>query len=435
MKLKAFLKLTILLGLLNLFPYYVPSVSAQGHLQTLIDETPEGGTVTLLDHTYEEEITISKPVTLIGSDHTVIRSCSNQPIIQVESDHVRLENIKIEHCEDPEPSISEPAIFVSGDNIHLEKLHVNSQSIGIQFDGVTNSVIEGGSITTNGTSNGIDVWESSQNRIQGVQIETVIDGIYLERSSDSEISENDIQFARYGIHLMYSDDVLIKENHSYQNFTGAMVMTSTNATITGNTFSENNLNVNSQGLFLFDAHQATVTENTLSENRIGINMISAEDNSLTQNGITSNFIGLQFNTTKDNLISDNSFNGNVNELQAVNSTENDVERNFWDSSIKLEKQSEGVSIFPYQAEPLYLLLTEDVPAYQLFFDSPSMTVIEALFKVPKETVMQDAYPLMQPPITHEEDGFQLLPTILKLVLGSCLTLIGIKLFTFRRKRI
>ncbi len=432
------------------------TVMGEGHIQSLIDEASSGGVIHLLDHTYEEEIVITKPITLIGSEHTKLRFCSNNPMITIQANQVRLENIHVEYClndknigtstgasdteahehdhQRTESAINtkQSAISLTGDRIEIDNIHVTSSTAGIQLDGVTNSVINGGTITTNGSGNGIDVWQSTENIIQNVEIQDVHDGIYLEQGSKNMILNNRIQSARYGIHLMYSDHVIIQSNNSNQNFTGAMIMTSNGVKVLDNSFSDNNLNVNSQGLLLFDAHRTTVTKNRLTENRVGIFMESATENTIMNNRLTNNFIGVQFNNTNENVITTNSFIGNVNELQAVNSTENDVNQNYWDASIKLEKYKEGVSLFPYRADPLYLLLTEDVPAYQLFFDSPGITVLKTLLEVPSESVMQDHQTLMDPPQESNGAVFHLLSFILKLVLGICFMVIGLQLFKIRR---
>ncbi|MGD6803813.1 MULTISPECIES: right-handed parallel beta-helix repeat-containing protein [Rossellomorea] len=452
---KKYIGISALSLLFILFLTKPDSATSEGQLQALIDQASAGSAVTLLDHTYEDEIIITKPITLIGSEYTVIRSCSNQPLLQVQADDVKLQNIQLEHCKDDdstigpqaqsgaghehdnheqeETEIGGPSIYLAGSNITLDNIQINSRSTGIRLDGVTNSVIKGGKITTNGAGHAIDVWDSTENVIQGVEINHVLDGIYMERGSKNKILQNNIQSARYGLHLMYSDEVVVQSNLSHQNFTGAMVMTTNNAQVIDNTFSFNNSNVHSQGLLLFDADDTIVRNNTITQNRVGIFMESAEGNEVMDNLITSNFIGVQFNKTNQNTVTNNSFIGNVNELQAVDSIKNNVDHNYWDASMKLQQGNEGTSIFPYAAEPLYLLLTEDTPAYQLFFDSPGITVLKALFKVPAENVMQDENPLMTPPVQPDGDGFNLLPFILKVFIGLGFTIIGIKLFNTRRK--
>ncbi|UOQ84085.1 right-handed parallel beta-helix repeat-containing protein [Gracilibacillus salinarum] len=414
---------------------FTSTVKADEKIQSIIDDTPANGIVELLDHTYEAEIVITKPVTIIGSDYTVISSCSDQPVITVKSNDVRLENVQVKRCdsEKPEDALDEnPSISLTGTHIELSNVDVKGSGIGIQLDNVSQSRISGGSVHSNGAGNGIDIWESTDNIIENVQITDTLDGIYLERGSNNALIGNDIQHARYGMHLMYSDNVLMEDNQSHHNFTGAMIMESDRVKVFNNTFYANNSNVNSQGLLLFAAPETEVINNTIDGNRVGIFIEDAYENSLRNNHVTGNFTGVQFQNTENNEVRNNSFIGNVNDVQAVGGTSNQVTGNYWDGSLKLEDGSSGVSLFPFQAEPLYLLLTEDVSAYQLFFDSPSMKVIKAMFNVPSDSVMEDTLPLVHAPASLKTDEPTILSTLLTLLTGLCLTFLGLNLFKYRR---
>ncbi|WP_377918647.1 right-handed parallel beta-helix repeat-containing protein [Bacillus songklensis] len=400
---------------------------AESELQTKIDALPEGGTLKLIDSIYDGEIVINKPITIEGGKNTVIRSCSDQPVVTLKDDGVVLKNLKIEQCSKTSDTT---AIYVTGKNHHLENMQIQSNHYGIKLNRASGIVIEKGSITTAGAGNGIDLWESDHNLIQNVHFENVRDGVYLEGSNGNQLRNNKMEKARYGIHLMFCKDVLVQGNQSTHNFTGIMSMQTDGVKIIENEFNVNNDNVNSQGVLLYDAYRTTILRNEISQNRVGLYMESSRENMITHNIISGNFTGIQFKNANQNTIQQNTFIANVNESQAVKSTDNQIKNNYWDAALKLDANRNGISILPYRADPLFLILTKDVPEYQLFFDSPGMIVLQKLIKSPENEIMKDPQPLTDMPLRAAKPS--LISILLTVLISTSMIMIGIKLFRLGR---
>ncbi|MEH6889358.1 NosD domain-containing protein [Bacillus sp. JJ864] len=364
---------------------------AQDTLQSQIDAAPEYGIVKIPSGNYNEAIVLSKPVTLEGTGEVTVRSCRKEPVITVKGQSVTLKHIKVEQCSSKADT---EAIHVTGKNHRLKNLQIYTKQFGIKFNETSGTVVEGGLIKGNSKGNGIDLWESNNNVIQGIEIDKVRDGIYIENSHFNRISRNAIGNSRYGIHIMFSNHITVQNNKSHNNITGAMVMGTKDTKIERNELTFNNRNVNAQGLLLYDAENTETIGNRISYNRVGMYVENANNNRISDNEVTENFIGMQFKNANENHVSDNVFIGNVNESQAINSTENKIIHNYWDAPLKLDTKGNGFSSIPYSADPFFLTLTNEVPEYQLFFQAPGMIVLQTLLKSPENQVLTDTEPMM-----------------------------------------
>lgn len=389
----------LLIASLILILYAIPSTShAEGTLQQQIDAVPSGGTLLLKDQIYEETIVLSKPITIRGTDGTKIKSCTKEPVITISGESVTLKNLQVESCNSNKAAA---AIAVSGEKHHLENLKIKSNEYGIKMDGANQSAITNIELFGEGRENGIDLWESSDNIISNSKIRQVQDGIYLENSHRNKIINNDIQESRYGVHLMFCNQTEVTGNLSKNNSTGTMIMGTKDTIVENNKLLENNMNVHSQGILLYDASNTSLKNNEIRANRVGIFVDHANGNVIEENRWSENFIGMQFNQSHENTVRNNSFIGNVNDSQAINSQDNTIAQNYWDQSLKLDQEGNGISIIPYASDPYFLALSSYNPEYQIFFHSPGMMVLQKLMKSDEELLLRDETPRMT---AYEELG-------------------------------
>ena len=366
-------------------------VFADQSLQSRIDSTAEGDTLFLAKGDYHETIVLDKPITLVGEKGVTFKSCSTKPMITVTGQDVSLKGISIVSCSKDE---SPAAISVNGKNHLLEDLTINTTVLGIQFDNTERTFIRNINIKGQDRGTGIDLWQSNSNSFEGIQMDHVEDGFYMENSHHNTFIGNTIQNSRYGFHVMFSDYISIRKNISKDNFSGAMIMETKGSLIEENKFMDNNQNVNAQGLLLFNVHESTIRNNTLSTNRVGMYMEHSTNNEISSNNFTANFVGAQITKIENNRITNNSFTSNVNEIQAKEETNNIIENNYWDAALKLDTDGDGNSNLPYRADPYFLNLTKDVPAYQLFFQHPGMLLLQKMLKSPENLLVADDSPLI-----------------------------------------
>ncbi|QVY61168.1 right-handed parallel beta-helix repeat-containing protein [Cytobacillus gottheilii] len=262
------MKITYILFLSLCLLLFPNSISAERpSLQAMIDEAEAGGTVMISPGYYEENITIDKPLSLIGERDVTINSCENAPVVAISGDGVQLDNVSIEQCNEDNGDLA--AVYVTGDQHHLSNLEIQSSQMGLQLFEANQIVVEESTIRGTRKENGIDLWKTNDTTIKEVKIDTILDGIYMEQSHRNTIVQNVIENARYGIHLMFTNDTVIEQNQSQHNFTGAMVMEAQNVLIKNNDFSFNNQNVNSQGLLLYLTSDIVAENNLFASNRVG----------------------------------------------------------------------------------------------------------------------------------------------------------------------
>ncbi|EJQ62093.1 parallel beta-helix [Bacillus cereus HuA2-4] len=415
--------------LLLVFCFPGVSIHAESTLQSKIDAASPYETITLENRAYNETIKISKPLTIQGDKNTKIISCGKDPVITINKENIILKDLKIEQCND---NTDQPAIFVEGDKHYISGLEVHTSYIGIKLENARDIKIENSMIVGQRRANGIDLWQSNRNLIENIKIQNARDGIYLEQSDNNTIKENTIWQSRYGIHLMYSDRTVVEKNISKENTTGAMIMGTKETSVVGNRFIYNKSNVHAQGLLLYDATKTKVLQNEIANNRVGVYVEKADHNTIIDNSISNNFIGLQFKDASANEFTQNVMMGNVNESQATQSRENNIYNNYWDASLKVDADGSGTSNIPYKADAYFLLLTQDIPEYQLFFQSPGMRILQSFIKIPDQSLLLDKEPSMRPkgvPQKGEGMAFQsniLIVSVSMLLMGSILFILGRK---------
>jgi nitrous oxidase accessory protein len=378
--------------------------ASQNNLQNLIRLASPGEALLIPSGEYKGPIIIDKPIWLKAAGGKVrIRNESNQPAIQLKADHSRLTGIEIVDSVSKESA----AIVVTGSYNILENVTIQTKSSGIELQGASHNTIQRTRITwleqknerpakLSEKGNGVYLWESHQNHIIENEIGNLHDGIYLENSNVNQVESNRIERSRYGIHCMNTNDMIIRNNVGSYNVTGAMIMGAKNTRVTGNTFYKQSENVNSQGLLLYDVQTSVIERNRLEGNRVGMYVEQSQNNDLVNNVISQNFVGLQLKSAQHNTCRNNQFYANVIQAEAVDSRNNEVKGNYWDNFQGIDITNTGYSSIPYALNPFFQKLTESVPAYQLFFQSPGMSFVESMFMTNKDSWTKDTSPLMKP---------------------------------------
>jgi len=239
------------------YPVYVKYAS----LQATIDNATQGSTINVSSGTYNESLTINKPLTLVGENKstTIIDALGNGNVVQVSSENVTITGFTIQ---------------VSGCSC--------SDYAGIYArSGSTNLNVTGNVITQNGYS------------------------IKIVESSNSTITYNEITGNSNSVELTFSDDVLIVGNTIVGNTYGLDLNPSSDDTITGNNISMNTF----YNLMSRSSNANTFKNNTiaLSNSGPGIRHYSSHNDTFIGNIVQSNVIGIDFQNSSGNVFYQNSF--------------------------------------------------------------------------------------------------------------------------------
>ena len=373
-------------------------------LQPLLDRALPGDTLVLPPGVYTGPATIDKPLTVrvqAGGEAAVLAHADADAALTIAADDVTVEGLRIVD----ETVKDAPTVLVAGDRAQLLDLRISSAgkhaiTVRDANDGtVARSTIawaaEGVRMASKG--NGIDLYNAHRWIIADNMIADMHDGIYMENSDDALVEGNAIERSRYGVHCMYTRGTIIRGNTSERNVTGAMVMTAQGVTVADNTFVKQNENVHSQGILLFDAHESVIADNVVEGNRVGLYVEQSTGNRLERNRVRYNFIGLQLLDADDNTAQGNAFIGNVTDAQARGSAENRIAGNYWDSFQGIDTNGDGTSDIAYAINPFFSELVQKRPAFQLFFQSPGIRLLEELHRTDRLQWAADEAPLMSAP--------------------------------------
>ncbi|MCR2802758.1 right-handed parallel beta-helix repeat-containing protein [Paenibacillus soyae] len=375
-------------------------------LQARIDQAKAGDIITLASGEYEGPLTISKPLTLEaepGAEVTIANK-SEQPAVTVASHDVTLTGFRINDAAMKE----QPSILINrSQSFRLANLEIETGSYGIRMADsnqgeIRNTLIEWAGeradapVKLSEKGNGIDLYQSHDNVLEGNTIIAMHDGIYMENSDRNTVAANRFERLRYGVHCMYTVGTVIRDNAGEYNITGAMIMAVREVEVSSNRFAKQNENVNSQGILLFDAESSVIRDNVTEGNRVGLYVEQSARNTITGNRVIGNYIGLQLLKAEDNQITDNLFVGNVVQAEAKQSVRNELSANYWDAFQGIDTDGDGGSDIRYAISPFFQSVVKAKPAFQLFFQAPSFQFLEQLFQSDKEAWTKDAEPLMAP---------------------------------------
>lgn len=399
----------VLIGLCFMFIYPVPSNAIEQSIQEQINASKPGDVIRLKEGVYEENITITKPIHLVGTENVTVSPNNSIPVITIAADNVVLENLHIEHSDLRNES---PAIFIHSHANSLLEINIDTSSYGIQLEEANDNLLS--DLTIRGNKNtpmkdrrhGINILKSHNNEIRHSTISDVLDGIYIEKSSENKVYNNKAFQSRYGYHLMFTKNTVLEHNKSYENISGMMIMGADGSIVRDNLLTNNQSNIQSLGLFVFDTLGATIIENEITNNRIGIFMEDARNNAFSFNKVHENYIGLQFKASENNDVIQNSFIANVVQGQAKDSTDNHINNNYWGDHFGLDLNGDRFSNLPYKVNPFFLTITNEYPPFQLLFQSPGMVFLEQLIYLPIEEQLVDLSPLMNNPSTLSSDLYQ-----------------------------
>ncbi len=447
------------LALVLILPAAYPA-QAEASLQALIDQAAPGDTVTIPEGKYEGPIRITKPLKLLAKGEVKLTNPSEEAALTIAADDVTLQGITVL---DRRINSEDASIIVSGSRNLLEKVTVETMGTGIQLRGANANTIRNvsviGKVKDRGSAsdaghdhsahlsksaskpkvtvqaqkgNGIDLYDSHDNRLIENQVTNVFDGIYLEKSTGNELTQNRVEKSRYGYHLMGTTQTSLKNNTGSENVTGAMLMETADATVVGNRFLKQQKNPNSQGILLYDVQNSLLADNHIEGNRVGLYLERSSGITVTGNQLSLNFVGMQLIASAGNTWTNNHFISNVIAAQAQDSATDNLNGNYWDNLLGLDVDGDHKSDLPYEMNPFYLGLTDAIPAYQLFFQSPGFVFLENLFTSGAGSPIRDETPLMPTSAVvsaNAETGSNWGAGILGLILlaGSCTFIyVGVK---------
>lgn len=401
-------------GFIGIFAFWVSHVAQvsgeEKSLQQIIDQAEKNSVIQLEGKTYEGNIVITKPLTLVGTEKTVIRGDRTGHVVTIKASEVTLQNVRVEHGSMSRNSMEEYAgiRLIGSSKSVIKNVTISDSFHGVSLYKANDNVVEGirvigqGGGEIAGQGNGIHLNYSQGNRLVHNSISETRDGIYLYYSENNEIDHNQVDKTRYGLHYMYSNGNRITYNRFRNNSGGAAVMVSKHIYLANNDFF---FHKGSQafGILMQESEDVQVVGNRFLHNLRGIYIDNSFGNRITHNQFTNNHIGIELWASAGNqVVMQNQFVNNLSPVvtiggQSKTQWSENGKGNYWGKSFPLldvNQDKVGDYSVTYQSS-LYQLIKENELTY-LFLKSPAIRIYEQMNRwVHKQEIMfQDDYPLM-----------------------------------------
>lgn len=416
-------------------------------LQDMIDSASGGDTLQLEPKEYSGPLRINKSLKIIGNG-CIISGSGKEDIIELLADGIELIDINV-MCTESIDNEDKAGILIKSNNNVIRDCNIEQLYYGLHFeDSKGNQVIENvvhgdpsESIAEKGA--GILLEYATGNTFKGNNISNVCDGIYFYYSNDNLLIDNYVTESRYAFHLMDES----KRNNIYcnelcHNITGIMTMLAQDTTISRN-YIYNQYDYHGVGIIVYDCENTLITENVISDNAYGIEMMNTAGTTIKMNRIVNNSIGLLMGYgLTGNEIYENNFIGNVRQMSVQNAGKISLytgkRGNYWDDYSGFDTTGDGIGGKPYYSGNKYfeyiVSLREEL---QIFFNSPSMVLLDMVKDADDEYETADKYPLTTPLEISElqagdnmEDQLQ----VFYILLAAFLLTFGCLTFYFTRKK-
>lgn len=391
-------------------------ISKESTLQKLIDATKPGGTLLLEGRTYRGSVTISKPITIRGTEGTKIASLATAIAIS-NTNNVIIEDITIQADE----------VGIVGekvDSLQLKNVTMKQGKASIQLTSSANIELENVDITgkdghfsTKGHA--IAIYKSKNVHAFNCEIELVLDGFYVENVAGITLENNEVKESRYAVHLMYSDNVKLRENKVASNMTGFMIMVAENVEAISNEVVQHN-SLNSLGVYLYDVESVLFAQNKVDENTVAMSIENARKMEIFDNAFSANGTVIQAKRSKTLHIHDNQFVGNILTIR----TDRDgavLIHNFYDDYDGKDYDGDGIGDTKYIATNSFGQWMVRKPVYQYFIESPSVVTLNLMDTEvidEKSTISIDEKPIVMKSSTGlsvDVNGWQLSGSLLALI--------------------
>ena len=304
-----------------------------------VDAAPPNTTVVVPPGTYEETVTVTEPITLVGDDARV-RGDGNGSVITVRAPGVAVSGLAVagtgNQTRDPdaarEAASNDGATAGDGEawdtNIQLGYGHGDAgiralDAPGLFVDDVVIETSASGLLLREGsdavvrdlTVDGTDDWRDGFMGVTGIESRVTVtdsafaggrDGVYLHRADGSVVRNSSFVENRYGAHLMYTGDALIADNTVRDAvYGGITVMTrpARNA-IVANEISGSGAGIQASGTRTYIGHNALV------DNGLGLST-SSRSSLYERNALVDNEQGARATTVvPSSRVVENDFVGN-----------------------------------------------------------------------------------------------------------------------------
>jgi len=358
------------------------SVSPGGLSQALADAQP-GDWLELLPGVHEGSFRVDKRLRIDGAEGAILEGPGRGTVLVLAADGIELRNLQVRGAGADLAKDDAVILLLQVHGVTVRDCVVSAAGFGIYLrEGGSHRILDNritgaASLPPNRRGNGIHLFYSSENIVQGNTTVDVRDGVYLSFAHDNEIRDNRGGGLRYGIHYMYSERNVLEDNSFSEGIGGIALMYSLDNQLRGNVLQDNR----DFGILCLQLERSTVVANTLTANGRGLVLQNSAGNQLRGNDIASNGIGVYLTSGSErNLLAGNRFRRNlvhVYQDHAGNNAWSESGRgNYWGDYAGFDWNNDGVGDTPYRLQTAASALLAHQPAARWFRLSPALALLD-----------------------------------------------------------
>ena len=364
-------------------------------LQDAIDNAPSGSILKLPAGTYEGNININKPLTIIGKEKGVIINGGGKgTVIRTKGSYITLKNLRITNSGNQHHKLDAAISMQNGKHCEVSNCIIDDSLFGIDMQMMTNSIISNNKISSKDVDlgvrgDGLRLWYSNDNIVRKNSLFKSRDMV-IWYSHGNIIEENRAEWCRYSLHFMYAGKNLVKNNKYKFNSVGIFFMYSNDTIATGNII-QSSLGATGMGIGLKDVSNFTIKDNTIIYCAQGLYIDRSPFEPDTNNWIEGNKIlynseALHFHSlSENNIIKDNTIMGNiediVNDSRGSKTNENNIVGNYWDNYTGFDRDGDNVGDTPHRVYQYADQLWVYNPDVKFFYGSPVISLLNFLAKL------------------------------------------------------
>jgi nitrous oxidase accessory protein len=380
-----------------------------GGLVSALENQSPGDSIILENGIYRGSFTVEVPGALIGNGKAVIDGRGEGDVITIVGDSVALNGITIRNS--GTRLLKDMAgLKITGNHISVANCRIEDTLHGIYVKGgssiniLHNQIVGRFDIQEADRGNGIHLWNTSDNIVEGNDISYARDGIYFSFAHGTAVRDNHIHHLRYALHYMYSNDNYFENNLFDHNVAGSALMYSKNIEFRRNIFAHCR-GFRAYGILLQSVEHCSATDNLILDNTKGIFFDDANYCEFNNNDIVQNDLALQINAScEENSFIANNFISNLAhcmmDASIVEGTSwaEDGRGNYWSDYAGYDLDNDGVGDVPHDLQDIFQYIESDNPAIRFYLYSPASRLLAAAEKrlpILRQTAATDPYPLFE----------------------------------------
>lgn len=401
----------VLIGLLGITASVRANTDPYPSLQTLVDATQEGETLSPPAGIYAGPVVISDPITIDGRGEVTIDNGGKGTVILLDTDGATIKGLHLTNSGVSANDL-DSGVQVRG-NFNVIKDNVMDEVLfGVDLQQSNNNIVRRNTISSKSAislgqkGDSVRLWYSFNNKITDNVTDKVRDMV-VWYSADNTISRNKGSNSRYSLHFMYSRRNLVEDNEYYNNTVGIFLMYSDGITLRNNKI-RHAAGPTGVGIGFKETSELTIEDNQILYCATGLYIdVSPFQpdtiNTFSNNLIAYNGIGIRFlNPWHGNEFTENNFAGNMTQVAVGgrgDAMRNLWKDNYWSDYEGFDKNQDNVGDTPYKLTAYADRIWQDVPYAQFFKGSPVLEVLDFLerlapFSEPK-VLVEDTSPQLK----------------------------------------